>query len=72
MLQESTLDVAEALPVDSRAPPAVHRLARTLQALLGLSSQMQDGMGAPRSHKHKQDVAAAIARLGGTATSRRG
>lgn len=65
------MDVAQALPVDARAQPAARRLARTLQALLGLSSQMQDGMGAPRSHKHKQDVAAAIARLGATAASRR-
>ncbi|KAL4443613.1 hypothetical protein ABPG75_011350 [Micractinium tetrahymenae] len=71
-LQESALDVAEALPVDARAQPSARRLARTLQALLGLSSQMQDGMGAPRSHKHKQDVAAAIARLGATSASRRG
>lgn len=72
LLQESTLDVAEALPADERAPPAARRLARTLQALLGLSSQMQDSMGAPRSHKHKQEVAGAIARLGANPARPRG
>ncbi|PSC72509.1 exostosin-like glycosyltransferase isoform B [Micractinium conductrix] len=55
-LQEDALDVAEALPVDARTLPSACRLARSVQALLGLSSQLQDGMGAERSHPHKQAV----------------
>ena len=33
--------------------PSGRRVARTLQALLGLSSQMQDRMGAERTHRHR-------------------
>lgn len=71
-LQEDALDVAEALPVDARTLPSACRLARSVQALLGLSSQLQDGMGAERSHPHKQAVSAAMAKLAATAASRRG
>lgn len=72
-VQEGTLHVLDSLPFDARAVPAARRLARSMQALLGLSSQMQDGMGAQRSNEHKQAVALAISRLGATsAASRRG
>lgn len=50
----------------ARRNPAGARLCRTLQALLGLSTQMQDSMGADRMHHHKQKVVAAIGRLGAT------
>lgn len=51
----------------ARRDPSGRRLARILQALLGLSSQMQDSMGAERTHRHKQAVAAAIGRLAAVA-----
>lgn len=63
--QEDVLEVAGAC-AKGGGGGAARRLARTLQALLGLSTQMQDGMGAERPHRHKQAVAAAIGRLAPT------
>ena len=70
--QEDVLGVADDCGDAVRRHPAGRRLCRTLQALLGLSTQMQDSMGAERPHHHKQSVAAAIARLGAVAAGRRG
>lgn len=55
----------------ARRSPAGRRLSRTLQALLGLSSQLQDSMGAERPHAHKHAVATAIGRLAAAAAGRR-
>lgn len=69
--QEDVLGVAEDCSGDAaRRDPSGRRLARTLQALLGVSSQMQDSMGAERPHRHKQAVAAAIGRLAAVAAGR--
>lgn len=65
------LGLAEDCGEAARRHPAAIRLCRTLQALLGLSSQMQDSLGAERPHRHKQAVAAAIARLAATSAGRR-
>lgn len=72
-MQEDVLGVADDCSSDAaRRHPAGRRLARTLQALLGLSSQLQDSMGAERAHRHKQAVGAAIGRLAAVAAGRRG
>jgi hypothetical protein len=63
------LEVAAACEAHSSAP--ARRLARTLQALLGLSTEMQDRLGVERPHRHKQAVAQAIDRLGRLADGRR-
>lgn len=63
------LDVAEACVSDRRS--ASRRLGRTLQVLLGLSSQVQDGLGADRTHRHKLAVLAAINQLGAAPGDRR-
>ncbi|KAI3428139.1 hypothetical protein D9Q98_006522 [Chlorella vulgaris] len=68
-LQEGVLDVAEACVSDRRS--ASRRLGRTLQVLLGLSSQVQDGLGADRTHRHKLAVLAAINQLGAAPGDRR-
>jgi len=70
--QEDVLEVADECSSDAaRRDASGRRLARTLQALLGLSSQMQDSMGAERPHRHKQSVGAAIGRLAAVAAGRR-
>jgi hypothetical protein len=72
LLQVGVLDLAEVLSEESlNAHPAARRLAHTLQALLGLTSQLQDGMGAERSHGHKQAVSACLGRLAGAPAVRR-
>ncbi|PRW56624.1 Nucleoporin NUP188 like isoform B [Chlorella sorokiniana] len=69
---EDVLGVADDCSTNAaRRDPSGRRLARTLQALLGLSSQMQDSMGAERLHRHKQAVAAAIGRLAALSAGRR-
>ena len=64
--QEDVLDVAMVCCSSGQAgtggAPA-RRLARTLQALLGLSTQLQDAMGVQRGHKHLARVAGMLEML---------
>ena len=68
-MQKGALEVAESCTATgvllvSAPAPAVQRVARSLLAVLGLSSQLLDAMGADRPQQHAIAVRDAISRLG--------